>query len=575
MPTDFPFHDEQEGPEIREKLNEMWATWLAALETAVGKDGWSPLLRTVQDGERQVIELYDWIGGTGAKPSQLGYFAAAGLTSDIASAVNFRGARGLQGVKGDEGDEGPAGPANELQIGTVESGPVPSATITGTSPSQTLNLVLQKGDPGSDGTDGTAATIGIGTVATGAPGTDVIVDNVGTPTAAILDITIPRGNPGTGSGDVEGPDGVDDLQLVQFDGPTGKAIRAMDLTGILAVEGGRPYVAQPGTDYVIPAGTVAKADQLTTAVQINGTPFDGTQNITVRPVSLDIPSNSDLNTFTTIGTYDCKASGIALTILNRPSGVNIAFGMEVRPTGGVSAESKRVEQIVKAYSATKNMPSLVRSGDNSVAGAGAPAVWSPWVVRYDADNPMPLKTVNGESLLGTGNLQIDSGAGIDKIAYSDRASLRTLEGEYALVDALGLFEFEEGSVLADDDESCFATATGRWILRCPSFDLIEAWNLPQRSMLPARFVFGRAFCPFTSVLATTTVSFSALIGQAEPTDSILITPPGIVSSGALTFYAYCVDAGTVRVAITNPTGAPVVIDPAAQGYWQVLVIKAD
>jgi hypothetical protein len=49
------------------------------------------------------------------------------------------------------GPKGETGPANTLSIGTVTSGATPSATITGTAPAQTLNLVLQKGDTGPAG----------------------------------------------------------------------------------------------------------------------------------------------------------------------------------------------------------------------------------------------------------------------------------------------------------------------------------------------------------------------------------------------------------------------------------------
>ncbi len=49
---------------------------------------------------------------------------------------------------------------------------------------------------GIDGTNGTAATVEVGTVTTGAAGTSVIIENVGTSTAAVLNITIPQGAPG-------------------------------------------------------------------------------------------------------------------------------------------------------------------------------------------------------------------------------------------------------------------------------------------------------------------------------------------------------------------------------------------
>lgn len=53
---------------------------------------------------------------------------------------------------------------------------------------------------GAKGDTGTAATITIGSVTTGAPGTNVSVTNSGTSTNAILNFTIPRGNPGSGGG---------------------------------------------------------------------------------------------------------------------------------------------------------------------------------------------------------------------------------------------------------------------------------------------------------------------------------------------------------------------------------------
>ena len=91
----------------------------------------------------------------------------------IASAVaGITAGTGTQGPKGDTGETGPAGP----------TGP------TGATGPQGL-----KGDTGSAGT---AATISIGTVTTGNAGTSVSVTNSGTPTAAILNFTIPKGDTG-------------------------------------------------------------------------------------------------------------------------------------------------------------------------------------------------------------------------------------------------------------------------------------------------------------------------------------------------------------------------------------------
>lgn len=85
-----------------------------------------------------------------------------GIPQGDKGAKGDTGARGDTGAKGDPGPKGetgatgatgPAGPANTLGIGTVTSGTKASATITGTAPNQTLNLVLEKGDKGNPGAD--------------------------------------------------------------------------------------------------------------------------------------------------------------------------------------------------------------------------------------------------------------------------------------------------------------------------------------------------------------------------------------------------------------------------------------
>lgn len=71
---------------------------------------------------------------------------------NVTKSVEIRdGSKGDTGPAGPAGQTGQAGPANTLSIGTVTSGTTASATITGTSPNQTLNLVLPKGDKGDPG----------------------------------------------------------------------------------------------------------------------------------------------------------------------------------------------------------------------------------------------------------------------------------------------------------------------------------------------------------------------------------------------------------------------------------------
>lgn len=67
---------------------------LADITGADGGDGWSPVLAIVNDGSRRVLQVSDWVGGTGSKPATGDYVGASGLTGTIGSAVDIRGPAG-------------------------------------------------------------------------------------------------------------------------------------------------------------------------------------------------------------------------------------------------------------------------------------------------------------------------------------------------------------------------------------------------------------------------------------------------------------------------------------------------
>ena len=66
-------------------------------------------------------------------------------TMNIKGPQGNQGIQGIPGAPGAQGEPGANGPANVLSIGTVESGEEASASITGESPEQILNLVLPRG----------------------------------------------------------------------------------------------------------------------------------------------------------------------------------------------------------------------------------------------------------------------------------------------------------------------------------------------------------------------------------------------------------------------------------------------
>ena len=91
-----------------------------------------------------------------------------------------------------------------------------------------------------------------------------------------------------------------------------------------------------------------------------------------------------------------------------------------------------------------------------------------------------ISTVNGQSLLGGQPLVIArSATSLNNVAYDDRSTLRTMSPEVddsTVVAGLGLFMWVSTQLEPDDDETCFTTSAGQWILRIPSSDLIAAWG---------------------------------------------------------------------------------------------------
>ena len=171
-------------------------------------------------------------------------------------------------------------------------------------------------------------------------------------------------------------------------------------------------------------------------------------------------------------------------------------------------------------------------------------------------------------------------AGIARYSYGARAGLRTDDSAgYAVVDTLGLFAWYAGSAEPDDDETCFAGTGGCWLLEAPHWDTIDRFFYPEIEAIHARFLRGTATCAIASVAATNSASFTGTIAGAAVGDSVIVNPPAQLGStvaftGRLGYHAWVSAANTVTVMLTNSSAAVATVNPAAQGAWQVTVIKA-
>ena len=103
---------------------------------AAGTNGWSPVLSVEADGERRVLRLVDWVGGTGAKPAIGSYLSSTGFVATAAQATDIRGPQGAPGIN--------ALPINSFA--NVSIGTTPVATVlSADNATDTLTLTAGAG----------------------------------------------------------------------------------------------------------------------------------------------------------------------------------------------------------------------------------------------------------------------------------------------------------------------------------------------------------------------------------------------------------------------------------------------
>lgn len=163
---------------------------------------------------------------------------------------------------------------------TLPAGSNATVTNSGTAENVVLNFGIPRGTPGAtgpvgprgatgatgpagaDGIDGEAATITVGTTTTSAPGTDAVVTNSGTESAAVLNFIIPRGETGaTGPVGATGPQGpIGETGPAGADGIDGEAATITVGTTTTGEPGTTASVTNVGTEsaailnFVIPRG---------------------------------------------------------------------------------------------------------------------------------------------------------------------------------------------------------------------------------------------------------------------------------------------------------------------------------
>lgn len=181
---------------------------------------------------------------------------------------------------------------------------------------------------------------------------------------------------------------------------------------------------------------------------------------------------------------------------------------------------------------------------------------------------------------GVSNVWATVGTQVHRLSYDQRGQLRTLGYpglEWALVDGLGMFAFTVGSTEPDDDETCFVTSEGAWLLQCPSFDLVDAWmHVASAPLRDAVATLQTTAAPLrrtttssiSTVAAGARVSFDVSLPGAVRSRSATVSAPADLAA-ALVVQARVSALDTVTVYLSNPSAAAASV---STGEFQVTVL---
>lgn len=228
------------------------------------------------------------------------------------------------------------------------------------------------------------------------------------------------------------------------------------------------------------------------------------------------------------------------------------------------------------YSAKYHATAAASSAAAAASSAGSLVM--PTIIAADAGRGIK---VNGAGNGWVLDLRVLS------VSYDNRADLRSMspsDGDFAMVDGLGLFRYAPGvDEGPDDDETAFATASGYWLLVCPSWDVVDAMTLLAADEDGARLdeseSFAARFLQQTSARSAFTLAinsrttFTVTVLGAALGASVIVTPPTDPTLNTITLYARVTAINTVTVYIGNANST--LTGGFGAGDWQFTVINKE
>lgn len=249
------------------------------------------------------------------------------------------------------------------------------------------------------------------------------------------------------------------------------------------------------------------------------------------------------------------------------------------PVADTDVANKRWVQTL-ALSAT--IPVLPGDAGKVLGNNGSTVQWT------TTDTLFPSMTGNAGRFLYTDGTTRSWMRPVITITFDNRGGMRSLSGvdllAWVLVDGLGVFQHMAGvDEGPDDDETAFATASGYWLLVCPSWEVVDAMTLldgdEQNARLAESESFAARFLQQTSTQSAFTLAinssttFTVTVAGAVVGASVIATPPTDPTLNTITLHARVTAANTVTVYIGNANSSST--GGFGAGDWQFTVINKE
>ena len=172
---------------------------------------------------------------------------------------------------------------------------------------------------------------------------------------------------------------------------------------------------------------------------------------------------------------------------------------------------------------------------------------------------------------------------LGRYSYANRNQVRSLTpntNDQLIIETLGLFCWHSITSEIDDDETCFATASGRWLLEAagPEFvyTIAQGFNNSLRedledvrTRIDTAFLIGSGVSGITSLATLTQTSFNITVKGAVLDDPVFVNPPNALEA-RISLYARVTATDTVTVYLNNASGTSATL---TDGTWKAVVIK--